>query len=111
MRFTESHEWVEIKGEIASIGLTARLKEELKDVVYIELPQVGTRVKKGEEVVIIESTKAASDIYSPLTGVITRVNEELKAHPEKIQEGVFVFEIRIEKKEELEELLIEECVL
>ena len=78
---TDSHEWVRRDGDIATVGITKKACVEIGEIVYIELPKVGQSVQKGEEVVILESTKAAIDSYAPLSGVIAEVNSELIANP------------------------------
>jgi glycine cleavage system H protein len=84
MKFTLSHEWIEVEGEEATIGITDFAQEELGEIVYVELPQVGKTVSAGEEAVVLESTKAAVDLYSPLSGEITAVNSLLKETPERV---------------------------
>ncbi|MDN3504327.1 MAG: glycine cleavage system protein GcvH [Rhabdochlamydiaceae bacterium] len=77
-KVTQTHEWVEEQDGISTVGITKYAREEMGEVVYIELPKVGQEIKKGEEVVILESTKAATDISSPIGGKIIEVNEALK---------------------------------
>ena len=77
-KFTPSHEWIHIEDNIGTVGITGHAQKELGEVVYIELPVVGKQVKGGEEVVVLESTKAAADIYSPVSGEIVAINEALK---------------------------------
>jgi glycine cleavage system H protein len=78
LKYTDSHEWVRIEGDTATIGITDYAQEELGDVVYVELPDVGANFEAGDEAAGVESTKAHSDIYAPLTGEIVAVNEELE---------------------------------
>lgn len=78
LKYTDSHEWVRIEGNTATIGITDYAQEELGDVVYVELPDVGANFEAGDEAAGVESTKAHSDIYAPLTGEIVAVNEELE---------------------------------
>lgn len=75
MKYTETHEWVDDQGKV---GITPHAQKELGDIVYVELPKVGTVVKAGEQVAVLESTKAAVDVYSPVSGKIVEVNEKLK---------------------------------
>lgn len=75
--YTKDHEWIEIEGDIGTIGITDHAQEQLGDVVYVELPEVGRKVKAGEACAVVESVKAASDIYAPLTGEIVAVNGDL----------------------------------
>ena len=82
--FTKSHEWADVEGDIAAVGITDYAAGELGDVVYVELPEVGSAVKAGEKLCEVESVKAASEIFSPVGGVITEVNSELEDAPELI---------------------------
>ncbi len=75
-KYTEHHEWIEVEGDIGCVGITEHAQKELGELVYAELPKVGQRVKAGEEIVVLESTKAASDVYSPVSGVVTAVNHK-----------------------------------
>lgn len=84
MRFTESHEWITLEGDIATVGITDYAQKELGDIVYVELPRVGHEVIAGEEVAVLESTKAAIDLYSPLTGTVEEANETLRESPERV---------------------------
>ncbi len=77
MQFTPSHEWIVCQADIGTIGITLYAQKELGEIVYIELPAVGKQIKKGEEMAVLESTKAAADIYSPVTGLIIEINQEL----------------------------------
>lgn len=81
LKFTEDHEWLKADGEDVVVGITAHASEQLGDVVFIELPEVGREVTAGEEIVVIESVKAASDIVAPLAGTITAVNDALADAP------------------------------
>lgn len=109
MKYTDSHEWVELEGSIGTVGVTFHAQKELGDIVFVELPSVSKSVKKGEEVAVLESTKAAADVYSPISGTILEVNEKLKDEaslintaPEK--EG-WLYKIEISDPGELEALL------
>ena len=109
LRYTDTHEWArkEADGSV-SVGITHHAQDMLGDLVYVENPQVGREVKKGEECGVIESVKAASDIYSPLTGKVVAVNEELADAPEKINEGAYdawMFRLQPDQPEELDTLL------
>jgi glycine cleavage system H protein len=77
MKFTDSHEWIKIEDGIGTVGITNQAQKELGEVVYIELPAIGKQVKSGQEVAVLESTKAAADIYSPVTGEIVEINQSL----------------------------------
>ena len=78
MRFTESHEWIRMEGDIGIVGITAHAQKELGDIVFVELPVVGKIVRAAEETAVLESTKAASDVYAPVAGEIVAVNQNLK---------------------------------
>ena len=84
MRFTKDHEWIELDGDVATVGITAYAAEQLGDVVYVELPSVGKALKTGEGMAVVESVKAASDVYAPLDGEVTEVNEALSSTPETV---------------------------
>lgn len=86
MKYTEEHEWLLPEGDLITVGITAYAAEQLGDVVFLELPEAGTEVSKDEEVVVIESVKAASDILAPLDGEIVEVNEALVDNPGKVNE-------------------------
>ena len=81
LKYTEDHEWLKQDGDEVIVGITAHASEQLGDVVFVELPEVGREVARGEEIVVIESVKAASDIVAPIAGVITAVNEALPDAP------------------------------
>ena len=84
MRFTKDHEWVAVEGDTATVGVTAFAAGQLGDVVYVELPEVGRTVAKGEGFAVVESVKAASDVYAPVSGEVTAVNEALAGAPETV---------------------------
>ncbi|SLN54018.1 Glycine cleavage system H protein [Falsiruegeria litorea R37] len=86
MKFTEEHEWLLPEGDLIVVGITAHAAEQLGDVVFIELPEAGTEVSKDDEIVVIESVKAASDILAPLDGEIVEVNEALVDAPGRVNE-------------------------
>ena len=86
MKFTEEHEWLRTEGEIVVVGITEHASTQLGDVVFVELPDEGITVSKDDEVVVIESVKAASDILAPLDGEIIEINEALADEPSKVNE-------------------------
>lgn len=109
MKFTESHEWVEIKDEIGTIGITDHAQGELGEIVYVELPEIGRTILLGEEVAVLESTKAAADVYMPISGKIVEVNTALADASEMInnspeKEG-WIFKVKISHPEEFEKLM------
>ncbi|MDD9706500.1 MAG: glycine cleavage system protein GcvH [Paracoccaceae bacterium] len=84
MKFTEDHEWLRIEGDLVVVGITEHASTQLGDVVFVELPEVGTMVAAGDEIVVIESVKAASDIAAPLDGEIVEINEAIVDEPSKV---------------------------
>src|SRR5580698_4133133 len=84
MRFTKDHEWVDANGDVATLGITAYAAEQLGDVVFIELPELGKTLKAGDALAVVESVKAASDVYAPVSGEVVEVNAELPDAPETV---------------------------
>lgn len=107
--YTKEHEWLSINGNTATIGITAYAQDQLGDLIFVELPQIGEQYKTGEPVVVVESVKAASDVYAPIGGTIIEVNEALNADPSIInkspQEQGWLWKMEISDKTELECLL------
>lgn len=89
LKFTESHEWVKREGDAATVGISEYAQSQLGDVIYVELPSVGDRLEAGGRLGVIESVKAASDLYSPVAGSVTAVNDELKDHPEYVNQDPY----------------------
>lgn len=109
MRFTPSHEWITIQGNIGTVGITAHAVGELGEIVYVELPALGHEIQAGEEIAVLESTKAAADIYSPVTGKIIEINSSLsteldKLHSSPEKEG-WLFKIELQNPKEYDSLL------
>jgi glycine cleavage system H protein len=104
-KYTKDHEWIEIIDEIATIGITNHAQESLGDIVFVDLPEIGKLVTAGNEVSVIESVKAASDIYSPIDGVITEVNNSLNHNAALINEAAesegWIFKVKINNKTQL----------
>lgn len=110
LQYTSKHEWVKvIDGGNAIVGITDYAQQMLKEVVYVELPSIGKKATKGESCAIAESVKSVSDIYSPISGEIFEINEELENEPDLINkepyEQGWLFKIRINDKKELDELM------
>ena len=82
LSYTKDHEWIRISGETAEVGITDYAQQQLGDVVYVDLPDLGTRITAGEAFGSVESVKAVSDLFAPMTGVVTEGNTEIKDHPE-----------------------------
>ena len=84
LKYTKEHEWVDLKGDTGAVGITFFAQKELGDVVFVELPEIGRELKQGEILGTVESVKAVSEIYSPVSGVVTEVNNALRDHPEQV---------------------------
>ena len=112
MKFTQSHEWIQVEGDLGVVGITDYAQSELGEVVYVELPSVGKHIKAGEEVAVLESTKAAADIYAPVSGEIIEINQKLGDFIHHInasaQKEGWLFKIRLTNPKELEGLLDQE---
>ena len=109
LKFLSSHEWVLVEGNIATVGVSDHAQELLGDLVYVELPEQGSTVAAGDSAGVIESVKAASDTYAPLSGEIIEVNDELEDSPDKINNDPYgdgwMYKIAIEDTDEIENLL------
>ena len=108
-RYTKEHEWVLVEGETGTIGITNHAQEELGDIVYVDLPKVGARVEKGKSLGSVESVKAVSDIYSPVSGEVVEINESLGAAPEKLNDdphgAAWLVKVRMNAPDEVKQLL------
>jgi len=109
MRFTKDHEWVELDGDIATVGISAYAAEQLGDVVFVEVPDVGKTVKAGEGLAVVESVKAASDVYAPISGEVVEANGELGDAPETVnavpESGGWFAKLKIADKAEYDALM------
>lgn len=107
--FTEEHEWIDVEGESATVGITDYAQEQLGDIVFVELPSVGTMLDKGGDAAVVESVKAASDVYAPITGEVTEGNASLEDEPALVnsspEEDGWFFRMTIGDKSELEGLM------
>jgi glycine cleavage system H protein len=107
--YAESHEWVKNEGSQVIIGLTDYAQNQLKDIVYVEIPEIGTEFKKGDSIGVVESVKTVADIYSPITGKVIDGNVNLKDHPQFVNEDPYgkgwLVKMEIRGKEELKKLL------
>tara|TARA_B100000929_G_scaffold203257_1_gene161615 strand:- start:214 stop:594 length:381 start_codon:yes stop_codon:yes gene_type:complete len=108
-KYSKKHEWVSMEGDVATIGITKHAAEMLGDIVFVELPDKGKNVEKEGQAGVVESTKAASDIYTPVTGEITETNQSITKDPSAVNkdpEGAsWFFKIKIKNKSELDELM------
>ena len=109
MRYTKEHEWISLDGDVATIGITNHAQEQLGDVVFVELPAVGRKLEKGGDAAVVESVKAASEVYAPVSGEVTEVNKALEGEPAMVNrdpEGAAWFlKIRLKDKSELDGLM------
>jgi len=108
-KFSKQHEWVSVEGDIATVGITKHAAELLGDVVFVELPEKGKNIEKEGQAGVVESTKAASDVYTPITGEITETNQSIIEDPSAVNKdpegAAWFFKIKIKNKSELNELL------
>jgi glycine cleavage system H protein len=112
LKYTETHEWVNLSGKTATVGITDHAQKEISDVVFVELPEAGRSIKKKDSVMVIESVKAAFDIYAPVSGKITGINEKLKNNPETVNRSPYgdgwLYKIELSDPAEWETLMSEE---
>jgi glycine cleavage system H protein len=108
-RFTKDHEWIRVDGGIGIVGITHHAQDQLGDVVFVELPEVGRKAAKGETVAVVESVKAASDIYAPVAGEVTEVNAALADRPALVNEDAegkaWFFKLKVADPAELDGLM------
>ncbi|MEX2615442.1 MAG: glycine cleavage system protein GcvH [Alphaproteobacteria bacterium] len=113
IRFTEDHEWVRIEGDIATIGITDYAQEQLGDIVFVDLPETGAALAQGDEAAVVESVKAASDVYAPITGEVEDVNETLEGEPGRVNEDAegegWFYTMTISEPAELDDLMDEKA--
>jgi glycine cleavage system H protein len=109
--FTQDHEWVSVDGDSATVGITDYAQAQLGDVVFVEVPPAGTEVAKGKEAAVVESVKAASDVYAPVSGKVTQANSELEADPSLVntapETAGWFFKLTLSNPGELEGLMDE----
>ena len=113
LRYTRDHEWVRVDGDLAVVGITDYAQSQLGDVVYVELPEIGRLVEQGKEAAVVESVKAASEVYAPVSGEVIEVNEALAADPARVNadpigEGWFI-KLRLDDPKQLDSLMDEEA--
>ena len=109
LKYNDSHEWVAVDGEIATVGISDQAQELLGELVFVELPEVGAEIAKGDESAVVESVKAASDIYSPVSGEVVEVNEDLETSPSFVNDEPYgtgwIFKIRLSNMAEVDDLM------
>jgi len=112
LKYTDTHEWLKLEGDKVKVGITDHAQDELTDIVFVELPEVGKEVIKGVELCVVESVKSVSEIYSPVSGKIIKVNTDLEDSPETINESPYdegwLVEIEVSDKSEIDGLLSSE---
>ena len=111
--FTDEHEWVEVEGDTATVGITDYAQEQLGDIVFVEVPEVGTELEQGDDAAVVESVKAASDVYAAVSGEVIEVNEALEDEPGLVntsaeEDGGF-FRLTLSDKDELADLMDEKA--
>ena len=108
-KFTKEHEWIDMAGDAGTVGITNYAQDKMGDVVFVELPKVGNTVKQNDQVAVIESVKAASEIYAPVSGTITAVNEAIVKEPQLVNQdaegGAWIFKIKLTDPKELDALM------
>ena len=108
-RYTKDHEWIRLDGDVATVGITEHAQEQLGDIVYVELPEIGRKVEKGGDAAVVESVKATSDVYAPATGEVVAINEALGSTPGAINEEAegkgWFFRLKLNNAGELDELM------
>ena len=111
-RYTQEHEWIRRDGEVATVGITTYAQSQLGDVVYVELPDVGKTVAKGAEAAVVESVKAASEVYAPASGEVVSVNDTLEAAPATVNEDAegkgWFLKLKLADPAELDQLMTEQ---
>jgi glycine cleavage system H protein len=109
LKFTDEHEWLNLDGEVATVGITAHAAEQLGDVVFVQLPEVGTKLTKGDGAAVIESVKAASDVYAPLSGEVVAVNQSVVNDPASVnadpQGNAWFFKLKLDDVKDMDGLM------
>jgi glycine cleavage system H protein len=112
LKYTKEHEWIKVEKDTAIIGITDYAQSQLGDIVYVELPKLNQKYKKGESIAVVEAVKTAADVYAPITCEVIEVNESLKTNPEKINHDPYnegwIAKVKILNENELNELLTSE---
>jgi glycine cleavage system H protein len=111
-KYNEEHEWIEVNENVASVGISAYAVEQLGDITFVELPEIDADISSGDSVAFIESVKAASDIYAPLSGTVCEINEDLLDTPESLNEdalNIWIFKVNLSDTSELDSLMDEDA--
>ncbi len=112
IKYSKQHEYVKIDGDVAIVGISDYAQQQLGDIVFVEMPQIGKEINKGDEVAVIESVKAASELYAPISGTIVAINEELDLDPSLLnsdpENNGWIFKMEIKNKQELDDLMDKE---
>jgi glycine cleavage system H protein len=110
--YTKDHEWIRLDGDVATVGITEHAQSQLGDIVYVELPEIGRKIAKGGEAAVVESVKAASDVYAPASGEVVAVNQSLDSAPGTINEEAegkgWFFRLKLTTPDELNELMTDQ---
>ena len=109
LKFTDEHEWLNLDGDVATVGITAHAAEQLGDVVFVQLPEVGTKLSKGDGAAVVESVKAASDVYAPLSGEVVEVNQTVVDDPASVnadpQGHAWFFKLKLDDVKDMDGLM------
>jgi glycine cleavage system H protein len=112
MKYTKEHEWIKLDGNIATIGITKHAADALGELVYVELPESGDGVEKGDAVIVVESSKSASDVYSPISGDVVEINDSLESNPENVSNSPYndgwLVKIKISDASQLDDYMSED---
>ena len=112
MKYTKEHEWIKVEGDTATIGITKHAADALGELVYVELPSIGDNFKSGDTAVVVESSKSASDVYAPIDGEVTEVNETLESKPENVNnepyKGGWLIKVKASNLSQLDKYMSEE---
>jgi glycine cleavage system H protein len=111
--FTKDHEWIEIDGDIGTVGVTEHAQKQLGDVVYVELPEIGKQLVQGKDAAVVESVKAASEVYAPIDGIVTEVNSDLSNEPARVntdpENTAWFFKVKVSDTAQLATLMDEDA--
>lgn len=111
IKYTKDHEWIKLEGNVATLGITQHAADALGELVYVELPKVGNSYKKGDAIVVVESSKSASDVYTPVAGQVVSINDALVANPENVNNDTYnqgwLIKIKISNPDDLSDTMDE----